>query len=93
MPVAAPLAIFLAKEADISTFTVHEARTNLSRLIAEALEGGDVVIARGKVPAVRLVPVTPLPLRRIGALKGRIAIDARFFEPLPAEELAAWGEE
>ena len=32
----------------MSTFTVHEAKTNLSRLIAEALEGGDVVIARAR---------------------------------------------
>jgi antitoxin (DNA-binding transcriptional repressor) of toxin-antitoxin stability system len=28
-------------------FSVHEAKTNLSKLIAIALEGEDVVIARG----------------------------------------------
>lgn len=71
-------------------FSVHDAKTNLSKLIATALEGGDVVIARGKVPVVRLVPVMPRGKRIFGALKGKIGIDARFDEPLPADELAGW---
>jgi prevent-host-death family protein len=70
--------------------TVHEAKTNLSKLIAEALAGGEVVIARGVVPVVRLVPVSVPGKRRFGALRGRIAIDARFNEPLPDDELEAW---
>jgi prevent-host-death family protein len=74
----------------MAQFTVHDAKTNLSRLIADALAGDDVVIARGNVPAVRLVPVNPIGVRRFGALKGRISLDARFDEPLPAEEQAGW---
>jgi len=74
-------------------FSVHEAKTNLSKLIASALEGEEVVIARGSVPAVRLVPVTPKGKRQPGALKGLIAIDDRFFEPLPDDELAVWNGE
>jgi len=74
----------------MAQFTVHDAKTNLSRLIAEALAGGDVVIARGSVPVVRLVPVEPQGRRRFGALRGRIAIDERFDEPLPSDELHAW---
>lgn len=74
----------------MAQFSVHEAKTNLSKLIAAALAGGDVVIARGKVPAVRLVPVVPLGKRKFGALKGKIAIDARFDEPLPEDELGGW---
>jgi prevent-host-death family protein len=74
----------------MAQFSVHDAKTNLSRLIAEALAGGDVVIARGKVPVVRLVPVEPRGRRSFGAFKGKIAIDARFDEPLPDEELAGW---
>ena len=49
-----------------------------------------MVIARGSVPVVRLVPVAPLGRRHFGALQGRIAIDARFDEPLPEDELAGW---
>lgn len=74
----------------MAQFSVHDAKTNLSKLIAEAIAGGDVVIARGNVPAVRLVPVAPLGKRRFGALKGRIAIDERFDEPLPEDELSGW---
>lgn len=74
----------------MAQFSVHDAKTNLSRLIAQALAGGEVVIARGKVPAVRLVPVEPRGRRAFGALKGKLALDARFDEPLPPEELGGW---
>ena len=74
----------------MAQFSVHDAKSNLSRLIADALSGGDVVIARGNVPVVRLVPVSPRGHRQFGALKGKIAIDARFDEPLPDDELGGW---
>lgn len=74
----------------MAQFSVHDAKTNLSKLIADALAGGDVVIARGSVPAVRLVPVAPRGRRRFGALKGKITIDNRFHEPLPDDEVAGW---
>lgn len=75
----------------MAQFSVHDAKTNLSRLIADALAGGEVVIARGNVPAVRLVPVNPRGQRRFGALKGKITVDARFDEPVPDDELEGWG--
>jgi prevent-host-death family protein len=75
----------------MAQFSVHDAKTNLSRLIADALAGGEVVIARGNVPAVRLVPVNPRGKRHFGALKGKITIDARFDDPLPDDELEGWG--
>jgi prevent-host-death family protein len=74
----------------MAQFSVHDAKTNLSRLIAEALAGGEVVIARGNVPAVRLVPVNPRGKRCFGALKGKITVDARFDETLPDDELEGW---
>ena len=74
----------------MAQFSVHDAKTNLSKLIAEALAGGEVVIARGSIPAVRLVPVAPRGHRRFGALKGKIAIDERFHKPLPDDELVGW---
>lgn len=75
----------------MTQFSVHEAKTNLSKLIAASLEGGDVVITRGAVPVVRLVPVQPVGKRCYGALKGKIAMDSRFNEPLPDDALDAWG--
>jgi len=72
--------------------TVHNAKTNLSKLIAAALAGEDVVIARGQTPVVRLVPVSSEPKRVAGTLKGWITVTPAFFEPLPADELSAWDE-
>jgi prevent-host-death family protein len=73
--------------------TVHDAKTNLSKLIAKALAGEEIVIARGDTPVVRLTPIAaPEPRRAFGALKGQIKVTAAFFEPLPPDELAAWGE-
>ncbi|PYS34482.1 MAG: type II toxin-antitoxin system prevent-host-death family antitoxin [Acidobacteria bacterium] len=73
--------------------SIHDAKTNLSRLIERACAGEEVVIARGKTPVVKLVPVeSDVPRREFGAMKGRARVTRAFFEPLPEEELAAWGE-
>jgi antitoxin (DNA-binding transcriptional repressor) of toxin-antitoxin stability system len=77
----------------MTVFTVHRAKTHLSKLIARALAGEEIVIARGDTPAVRLVPVTaPKPRRQFGVLKGQIEVTDAFFEPLPPEELDAWDQ-
>jgi prevent-host-death family protein len=71
--------------------TIHAAKTNLSKLIAKACAGEEVIIARGNKPVVRLVPVeAPKPRRRFGAMKGLIKLDDSFFDPLPPDELALW---
>ena len=75
----------------MKTVTVHRAKTTLSQLIADAESGEEVVISRGDQPVVRLVPVQVAePRRRFGALAGKLALDAAFFEPLPDDELRAW---
>lgn len=75
----------------MTSVTVHKAKTHLSQLIAAAEAGEDVVITRANVPAVRLVPITPTPPRRVfGALAGQVAVGPAFFEPLPDDEIAAW---
>lgn len=77
----------------MTVVTVHRAKTNLSKLIAKALAGEEVIIARGDTPVVRLVPVAASAPRRIpGTLKGMIQVTDAFFEPLPPEELEAWGQ-
>jgi prevent-host-death family protein len=71
--------------------TIHAAKTNLSRLIEEVTAGEEVIIARGKDPVARLVPVKPQKKGRVfGAMRGRAKVGRRFFEPLPDEEIAAW---
>lgn len=74
--------------------TMHEAKTNLSRLVARALAGEEVILTHGKrrTPAVKLVPMAakPKPGRPIGLYKGQIDLGPEFFEPLPEEELRQW---
>ena len=72
------------------TVNVHEAKTNLSRLLAQVEAGEDVVIARNGKPVARLVGYRPKGKRQFGILKDRISIDDSFFDPLPEEELALW---
>jgi prevent-host-death family protein len=73
--------------------TVHEAKTHLSRLLERVERGEEVVIARGRTPVARLVPLDRGPRggRRFGALRGKVIVGKKFFEPLPADELRRWG--
>ncbi len=66
----------------------HEAKTNLSRLLDEVLEGGDVVIARGNRPLARLIPYRgEKAVRRPGWMKGKIRMADDFDAPLPDDIL------
>lgn len=80
------------------TVTIHEAKTTLSKLIAELESGSvqEIVVARDKEPVARLVPMLSMKERRarsFGAMKGKFEIGPEFFEPLPEEELKLWGIE
>ena len=68
------------------SFTIGEAKTNLSRLIALAEQGETVEVRRGKEPVVRLValPRAGGVRRHPGALAGKIAL---------AEDFGAWPED
>lgn len=71
--------------------TIHVAKTNLSKLIAKAEAGEEIVIYRGDKPAAKLVPANDakkvLPNRGFGNLKGVIEFHDTFFDPLPEHML------
>ncbi len=69
---------------------VHDAKTHLSRLLAQVEAGEEVIIARRGRPVVRLVPYKALGKRQPDVLKGRIEVPDSFFDPLPKRELKAW---
>ncbi len=71
---------------------IHEAKTQLSRLIEEALQGGEVIIAKAGKPSIRLVPLSAKPPRLPGLLKGKIQIAKDFDAPLPPDILADFEE-
>ncbi len=75
-------------------YTVHEAKTNLSKLLRKAANGEEVIIARGKKPIAKLVALeSPRKKRVPGRLKGKIHLHPSFFDPMTKEELAEWGIE
>ncbi len=77
----------------MAIYSVHKAKTNLSKLIERAEAGEEVVIARRDKPAARLVAVDAgkaAPTRKFGAYKGQVTVPKSFFEPLPEDELDAW---
>ena len=69
---------------------VHEAKTQLSRLLAQVEAGEDIVIARRGEPVARLVLCKAHARRQPDVLRGKIVIPDSFFDPLSEEELAAW---
>ena len=75
-------------------YTVHQAKTNLSKLIREASAGKDVIIARGKKPVARIVAIEDKPKKRIpGEWIGKVSYTPDVFDPLTEEELKELGFE
>ncbi len=66
----------------MSTVSVHEAKTHLSRLLQQVEAGEEVVIARGGRPVARLVPVARARAREPGRLKDSITVADDFEAPL-----------
>lgn len=66
---------------------MHEAKTNLSKLV-EAIASGteqEITISRSGVPAAKLVAVGPKPRKKFGFAKGRFAFEDEAFSRLDAE--------
>ena len=69
---------------------VHEAKTQLSRLLERAHSGEEIVIAKNGQPYARLVPLAPPPIRELGFLRGQFEVGDALFEPLGEDELQHW---
>jgi len=73
---------------------MHQAKSQLSSLIARVEAGEEVILARGDTPVAKIVPLSRSRRepRKPGALKHlRGAIpDDLFLRPMTEEELAAW---
>jgi prevent-host-death family protein len=68
---------------------VHEAKTQLSRLLDQAMAGEEVIIMRSGRRLVRLTPVETAPVRRVlGTAKGDFVVPDNFDDPLPEDVLA-----
>lgn len=75
-------------------YTVHQAKTHLSRLLKEAEAGQEVVVMRGSKPVAKIVPIsneTPPKRELAGIYRGMVTYDDKALEPLTDEELAELG--
>ena len=72
------------------TVNVREAKTNLSRLLAQVESGEEVIIVRNGKPVARLAPVQKRGKPHTDVFKGKFVLPDSFFDPLPEEELKAW---
>jgi prevent-host-death family protein len=66
---------------------IHEAKTNLSKLLERVALGEEVIIAKAGTPVAKLVPFDPQPKIRIfGSAKGEFTVPEDFNEPDPEIE-------
>ncbi len=76
------------------SYTVHQAKTNLSKLLKEAEEGKEVIITRGKTPVAKIVPISQATNKRTpDMLQGQIWSAPDAFDPLTDDEMAELGFE
>jgi prevent-host-death family protein len=80
----------------MSTISTHEAKTHLSRYLAEVEKGQEFIITRGKLPVARLVPLeSPRSRTRpnVGEMLGKpFDIPDEAVRPASEEELREdWG--
>ena len=66
----------------MSSYSIGEAKTQLSRLVHQAEEGEEVVVRRGQKPVARIVaiPDSGTPRRKPGSMRGRIKMRDDFDE-------------
>lgn len=70
---------------------IHEAKTDLSKLVERAEAGEEVIVARAGKPAAKLVSLTRARRRRrLGLLDGKSGIPDDFNKPLPESILRAF---
>ena len=74
-----------------NSVNIHQAKTQLSKLVERAAAGSEIVITKAGKPMAKLVPlVTTNRVRKLGILKGKIKIPDDFDAPLPAKVIAGF---
>lgn len=83
---------FMIHNIVVKRVNIHDAKTNLSRYIAELEPGDAIVLCRRNRPVAEIRPLRKKSVRqpRIGAYAGQFEVPASFFEPLPDEILKAF---
>jgi len=76
----------------VNRVNIHDAKTNLSRYLAELKPGETLVLCNRNQPVAELRSLRKKAGRkpRIGVAKGEFVVPDSFFEPLPDEILKAF---
>jgi prevent-host-death family protein len=71
--------------------TVHQAKTQLSKLIEAVTNGEEVIIAKGQTPVAELIPVRKKKFK-LGILADVLTAEGMpdFLEPMSEEDLRLW---
>lgn len=69
---------------------IHEAKTNLSKLLRRVSVGEEIIITRSGEPIAKIVPIKPDQKRCFGIDADRYEVPDDFNEPLPEELIAAF---
>jgi len=64
---------------------IHQAKTQLSRLLKRVAEGEEIIITKAGKPVAKLVPVASKNMRWLGSAKGEFVLPDDFNDPLPKE--------
>jgi prevent-host-death family protein len=73
----------------METINIHEAKTQLSKLVDQAVKGKPFVIAKAGKPLVKVIALdAPVAPKRIGFLEGEISVPDDF-DSMGAAEIAA----
>lgn len=65
---------------------IHEAKTNLSKLLERVQVGEEVIIAKAGKPVAKLVPIrSERPRFKLGSAKGEFVVPDDFNDPLPKD--------
>jgi prevent-host-death family protein len=62
--------------------TIHQAKTNLSKLIQEALSGEEIIISKGTEPLIKLVVIQKKKKRAFNLFKGKVKVSKDFDKEL-----------
>ena len=76
----------------METVNIHQAKTNLSRLLSRVEHGEEIVISNRGTPVAKLIPFRTSLDRRssLGQDRGKFVVPEDFNAPLPDEILAAF---
>jgi len=76
----------------VPTVNIHEAKTHLSRLVEQAAQGREFVIAKAGKPMVRVIPLqAPPAFRTLGFLAGQGVVRAKLKQDFAADIDAMFG--